>query len=55
MSKSPNGEALFNGYNKTEILDPRLKGLNLYARLSYQRFKLDSETDTARGNKPMTK
>lgn len=46
VSKNDANHVLFNGYNKMEILDPRLKGLNLYARLSYGRFKVENRKDT---------
>lgn len=39
ISRNAEQKVLFNGYNKTEIMNPRLKGLNLYARLCYARFK----------------
>lgn len=43
VSKNDKGEVLFNGYNKAEILNPRLKGLNLYARLCNGRYKQDKK------------
>mmetsp|Transcript_10876 Transcript_10876/g.12230 ORF Transcript_10876/g.12230 Transcript_10876/m.12230 type:complete len:111 (+) Transcript_10876:2-334(+) len=43
IEKNEKGESLFNGYNKNEILNPRLKGLNLYERLCNARYKLDKK------------
>ena len=43
VTKNDKGENLFNGYNKLEILNPRLKGLNLYARLCNGRYKQDKK------------
>ena len=49
VSNNDKGEVLFNGYNKPEILNPRLKGLNLYARVSYPRYKLDNKEIQEKG------
>lgn len=44
VAKNEEGEPLFNGYSKAEILKPWLKGLNLYARVCrFGRFKLDKK------------
>lgn len=47
--KEDGGEAMYNGYTKKEILNPRLKGLHLYERVSYPRFKLDSKEVQEKG------
>lgn len=49
VSTNDKGEATFNTYNKTDILNPRLKGLNLYARVSHPRFKLDKKEIQEKG------
>jgi len=43
ITENDNGEVCFNRYSKSEILNPRLKGLNLYARVNLPRFKLDNK------------
>lgn len=49
VTKNDAGEILFNGFNKADILNPRMKGLNLYVRVSKPRFKLDSKEHGGKG------
>ena len=41
VSKNNDGKATFNTYTKSDILNPRLRGLNLYERVSHPRYKLE--------------
>lgn len=49
LSSGTNDEVVFNTYNKNEILNPNLKGLNLYSRVNYPRFKLDKKEVQEKG------
>lgn len=49
MSKNANNEVVFNSYTRSEILNPNLKGLNLYSRVNYPRFKLDKKEVQEKG------
>jgi hypothetical protein len=49
VSKNEAGSILYNGFPKAEILNPRMKGLNLYVRVSKPRFKLDQKDNERKG------